>query len=467
MVLLRIGRNECPGVGELYEWSLGDDGIMVDEALYDSVGRARQRLLEESHKRTVYGFHTRLGKLFDTSRLSSRKYEEKVLHEHAVGVGDYMPPTIGRLFAAIRIVQATRGYTPVTPSTLSRIVDALNCGLAPAIPARGSVGASGDLAPASHAMEELFLGRGKVWRDGSLVDAAKALSDCGLAPRRLERGEALLLINTTAYSTALLVFSIGLLRELLDEVYANTARIGRVLGWNCEHFSTSISEAKKHPGIRKVISVLGGRCSGSPRRLQDPYSIRCTPNLLGSVVDTLDYAERIAHWEICSPSSNPIVTREGVVHQCGFHAVYPSLAMDYLAIASTLVSNMIEERSSRILDDAYTGLPRFLAGSKSSVGGMIIHYTIASLAAELRALASPRSVHNIPTSLGHEDIVSMAPNSGLRLIEMLKLLIDQVYLERALAVIAEEASSGREINVEEAYEEALRESRDFKVRRGF
>ncbi|MCE4614681.1 MAG: aromatic amino acid ammonia-lyase [Desulfurococcales archaeon] len=453
MKVLRIDSNNCPSPHELFEWSKSNDGIILTKNSLDTLARARKILLEEAKRRTIYGIHTRLGKLYDSGRLSDPQYEEIVINEHAVGTGPLSSPEVGRLFLAIRVIQATRGFTGIRPETIERLVKPLECNAAPAIPVRGSVGASGDLAPTAHLVSQFLLGKGKVWINGELIDANSMFEACGLDKWVLDRGEALLLINTTAYSTALLGYSLGLTRILFDELLNNTLHIGRIIGANCEHWSPIIASAKRHPGMREVLERLSTACKGEQRRLQDPYSLRCTPNILGAILDGLNYVEHVVANEICSASSNPIATPEGVFHQCGFHAVYPAIASDYTAILLAWMANLIERRANKLLDDSYVNLPKFLAHSKSSVGGMIIHYTIASLAAEVRADSGPRTIHNIPTSLDHEDIVSMSPNAGLRLLRIISLLTDQLYLEKALVEIAEELERGDHPNVGEIYEQ--------------
>ncbi|MEB3756443.1 MAG: aromatic amino acid ammonia-lyase [Desulfurococcales archaeon] len=451
MNALRIASSECPSLHELFEWSQSSAEIILDRESIEAMARAREVLLKESEQRTIYGIHTRLGKLYDSGRLSDPGYEETVISEHAVGTGPVTPPQLGRFFLAIRVIQATRGFTGIRPETIQRLVKPLECNIAPAIPLRGSVGASGDLAPTAHLVKQFLLGKGKVWADGKLSDAKKIFEDCSLDKWILDKGEALLLINTTAYSTALLGYSLEIIKILLEEVVESTLRIGEIIGANCEHWSPVISLAKRHLGMRKILEILSSKCRDRQRRLQDPYSSRCAPNILGAVQDGLDYIEQIVVNEMCSASSNPISTPKGVIHQCGFHAVYPAVASDYTAILLAWIANLIERRSNKLLDDNYVNLPRFLAHSKSSVGGMILHYSIASLASEIRAESNPRSIHNIPTSLDHEDIVSMSPNSGLRLLRMLSLLIDELYFEKALVDIAEQLGKGGYPDIGEIY----------------
>jgi histidine ammonia-lyase len=459
---LIIDSDKCPSLNELFTWSRSDDGIHLTNNSLHALAKARNKLLEEAEKRTIYGFHTRLGKLYDSGRLSDPSYEETVIREHAVGSGPYASPSIGRLFLAIRVIQATRGFTGIRPETIERLIQPLKCKVAPAIPVRGSVGASGDLAPAAHLMNQFLLGNEKVWMNGELVDSSLMLRACGLEKWVLERGEALLLINTTAYSTALLAYSLGLARILFDEILNNTVRIGKIIGANCEHWSPRIALAKKHPGIRTILEKIYSTCEGDGRRLQDPYSIRCSPNILGAILEGLNHVEEITTREICSASSNPIVTQNGVFHQCSFHAVYPAIATDYASVLVAWMANLIERRANKLLDDSYTDLPRFLAHSKSSVGGMIIHYSIASITSEIRADSSPRSIHNIPTSLDHEDIVSMSPNSGLRLLRMISLLIDELYLEKALIQTAEELERGDHPDVGRIYRHFMLQAEDMK-----
>ena len=426
-------------------WARSGGEIKLDHRIIDKTQEARYILENEARHRKIYGYHTRLGRLYDAETRWMPHHEITVLEEHAMGTGGLHGPITGRVFMVVWLTQLTRGAAPVSGATLQRLVEPIKCGYSPAIPAYGSVGASGDLAPASHVALQLLYGRGKIWSpEGELVHSSQMFEECGLTVHELKRGEALTIINTTAYSTTLLLLSTYALETMNRYSLETVSLIYKCVKGNCEHIDESLAELKKHPGISRALKELASKCDWEPRRLQDPYSIRCSPILLGAVYDQVEHAYQIARREYCSTSTNPVITNGTVRHACLFHAIYPALTMDALSPAIALLANQAERRASQLMDTNITGLPPFLAGPESSVGLMITHYTMAALASETRAESMPRSPNNIPTSLLQEDIVSMAPNAGIRLARQLWLLSEILAAERAIVLAAFNGQDARE-----------------------
>ncbi len=219
--------------------------------------------------------------------------------------------------------------------------------------------------------------------------------------------------------------------RLLKESLLVASKTLRVTGCNSEHFSVEVLQAKKSCS---KVGVPGAGCDG--RRIQDPYSIRCIPQVYGSVANALRHAREVVEAELCSSTENPLVAGGHVFHSCNFHSLPVGLVGDYASISLASISNMIERRISQLMRSKITGRPEYLASGDSSVGAMIIQYTAASLAASIRRLSVPSTVHSIPTSGLQEDLVPMSPDSGLKLLEALDMLAWLIAAEDLVADIA-------------------------------
>lgn len=428
MVSIRL--NVCPDFN-VFTRIIEGELIDVDHSIYSSLDDARRVFLEEASRRRVYGFCTGLGSLYDVKGECSPHWEYKVLLEHAVGSGSKAPPDVVRLFLFIRVLQASRGRDPIRGVVLKRIVDALNNGIIPLVPLRGSLGASGDLVPSAHAFLCLYYGEGEALYRGSIVSCFKALTSSGLDVLSLEPGEALILINNTSWSTALLVHAMIRLEDLMKKSLRVARRSLEICRCTSEHYEPTIGLIKEHNGIRRVLELLGTPNCGSPVRLQDPYSLRCIPQVYGAVIDFIDYAKSIASKEYCSTSTNPIVENSKVVHSCSFYALHLALIADSIAIGLAHIASIIERRIAQLMRNEITGLPEFLALS-SPVGVMISHYIASALTARIKTLASPSSIHSTPVSGLQEDITPQAVESLIKLQESIDILEELVELENSI-----------------------------------
>ncbi len=405
----------------------------------EAVRRARKAYLSSLSRKMVYGAFTGVGAL-QTKKMhgTDREREERLVLEHAAGVGQYVDPEASRLALFTRVLQLTRGRSPVRPRVVEALVDMLNHDVVPAIPRYGSVGASGDLAPLAH-IALAAMGKGVVWYKGVVTGAAEAFREEGLDPLVLEPGEALSLINGTAFSTGILAYSVIKLADLLAAwSFISGAGIGLVT-CNSEHYWEKTVRVKKHPLhghlYRFFLEGLGdapgaGReeCKGV---VQDPYSLRCTPQALSAASLWLRRVWSDVLREACSPADNPVVIDGEPVHQCSFHGVHVALAADQLAVTASLLANAAERRIVHYLGSGPEGY-EFLGDPSSPSGLMIAHYTAASLAAKIRAMSVPHSVHSIPTSMLQEDFVSMSANAALRVLEMTGLLEEIAAIELLL-----------------------------------
>lgn len=427
----------CPSVDDVLCVAKGCE-VKVEGDVLARLDEARRAYLSEVEKRRVYGACTGLGGRAESSGPCGPEGERIVLLEHAAGVGDRAPSDVVRAFLFIRLVQLSRGHAPVRGVVAKRLADALNAGIVPAVPLWGSVGASGDLAPSAHAFLCIFYGEGETLDGGS---CSEALEEAGLEPLSLEMGEALALINNTAWSAALAALGLARVEAAVREIVKAGYEAAVLAGANSEHYSLEAARAKAIPEVSEVAKMApAGGFRG--RLLQAPYSIRCIPQVYGSILATLRWAYSMVMGEACSAPENPLVSGGRVYHACNFHAQAVALASDAAAIAAAVSASAAERIVDRLMDSKVTGVSDFLAGEESSVGAMLLQYTAAALAAEARALAAPRSVNAIPTSLGQEDHVSMAPSAAMRLFDLAGILEGIAAIIRATLRVAESVKSG-------------------------
>ncbi|MBU1930289.1 histidine ammonia-lyase [Candidatus Micrarchaeota archaeon] len=380
-------------------------------------------------EKLVYGITTGVGDLARVS-ISLEELEllqQNLLESHAVGVGDFFETEIVRAALLLRINSLVQGFSGVRLSTLNVLVHLLNKQVHSLVPEKGSVGASGDLAPLAHLMLPLT-GKGMVELNGVHLSAVQALKQVCLEPIKLAPKEGLALINGTQFMSAIAclgVFDgIGLIKN---------AEIASALSFEALHGQTSSFEAelhnvRPHPGqvycarnIRRLIKH--SRIVDTPNEhIQDPYSLRCIPQVVGPVRDTLLFCKKIVETELNSVTDNPLIFSEEkkVLSGGNFHGEYLAFALDFLNIAISELASIAERRIARLVDSKLSGLPSFLV-SKAGVnsGFMIVQYTAASLVSQNKGLCFPASVDSIPTSANQEDHVSMGSISANKFREIL------------------------------------------------
>src|SRR5687768_4047790 len=402
--------------------------------------RAARALVEQAAEHT-YGVNTGFGR-FVSESIPDDQVEElqlRLLRSHACGVGDPYPPEVVRAAMLLRANALAKGFSGARIETVELLIECLNRGVQPRVPARGSVGASGDLAPLAHLALPL-VGEGQAWFEGSLVSGADALAAAGLEPVRLGAKEGLSLINGTQFMAAMA--SLGLVRAWR---LARTADLACALSLESlqgsrTSFHPAIHEARPLPGQRDSAANLRLLLEGSAiieshrwcDRVQDAYSLRCAPQVHGACRDLLDYVEATVTVELNAATDNPLVlVEEGEIVSAGnFHGQPLAFALDALALAVAELASISARRIERLVNPTLSeGLPPFLVeeGGLNS-GFMIPQYVAAALVSENKVLAHPASVDSIPTSAGQEDHVSMGNAAGLKALRVL----DNV--ERALAI---------------------------------
>jgi histidine ammonia-lyase len=387
-----------------------------------------------------YGINTGFGVLAN-KRISDDELatlQKNILLSHACGMGDPVPPEVTRLMLQLKIHSLSLGYSGVSEETFRQLLILEEQGILPWIPSRGSVGASGDLAPLAHMCLPL-IGRGEVW-DSSFsarIPAAAELEAKGIKPVSLQAKDGLALINGTQMMAAYGAFVLERSLVLQREADILAAMSLEALQGSAAPFDQRIHAIRPHHGQQVVASNIRKLLEGSEilashrdcGKVQDPYSLRCVPQVHGASRDALDYARQCIEIELNSVTDNPLVFEQGDILSGGnFHGQPLAFAMDFAAIALAELAS-ISERRTYLLLEGHDGLPKLLMHDTGvNSGFMIPQYTAAALVSENKILCHPASVDSIPTSLGQEDHVSMGSISAFKLLAVLR------NVERVLAV---------------------------------
>ncbi|CBJ82108.1 Histidine ammonia-lyase (Histidase) [Xenorhabdus bovienii str. Jollieti] len=406
--------------------------ITLDEQCVPAIERSVDcvnRIINEN--RTAYGINTGFGLLAST-RIAEQDLEElqrSLVLSHAAGVGEPLPDEIVRLIMVLKINSLARGYSGIRLDVIQALITLVNAEVYPCIPSKGSVGASGDLAPLAH-MSLLLLGESKARYRGEWLPAKDALEKANLKPIRLAAKEGLALLNGTQTSTAFALKGLFAAEDLLaSAVICGAMSVEAALG-SRKPFDARIHEARGQQGqidvaalYRLVLEEQSGLSESHKNcpKVQDPYSLRCQPQVMGACLTQIRHAADVIMTEANAVSDNPLVftDQDEVISGGNFHAEPVAMASDNLAIALAEIGALSERRISLLMDSNMSQLPPFLVNNSGvNSGFMIAQVTAAALASENKALAHPSSVDSLPTSANQEDHVSMAPAAGRRLWEM-------------------------------------------------
>ena len=374
----------------------------------------------------VYALNTGVG-LLANIRLDENEIEAmqvNLIRSHCCGVGSPLPASAVRGMMLVRANVLAKGLSGIRPIVAERICDLLNHRITPVIPSRGSVGASGDLAPLAH-MALVLIGEGFAEFDGSVLPAAVCLERAGLKPLALLGKEGISLLNGTQAMLSIGCLQLKHLEDLFYSAQTTAALSVEALRGTAAAFDPRLHAVRPHPGQVLSASHLTGLLRGSaiPRthgegsRIQDAYCLRCIPQVHGAVWDTLLHAQRVFEIELNSATDNPLVFDDAILSGGNFHGAPLALTLDYLSIALCQLAGISERRTERLLNPSLNeGLPAFLASKPGLESGlMMAQVTSAALVAELRVLAGPASTGSIPTSGNQEDFVSMGMTSALKL----------------------------------------------------
>jgi histidine ammonia-lyase len=430
--------------------AVGRDGVRAELAPEARERMARSRAHVDAAAagdRLVYGITTGFGALANTRIPPEARVQlqHALLRSHGAGMGPPVPREVVRAMMLSRAGMLAKGYSGVRPVVAEGILDLLNAGVTPFVPVYGSLGASGDLAPLAHA-GLCLTGEGWVLGpDGGCVDAAAALRRAGLAPLALEAKEGLALLNGSDGMLAVLVLACVDAAALFRTGDAVCAMSVEALLGTDRPFAPELQALRPHPGQARSAANLTRVLAGSPivashresaHAVQDAYSLRCHPQVMGAARDALDFAAQVATRELGAAVDNPVVLPDGRVESSGnFHGEPLAFACDFLAIAAAEVGAIAERRIDRLLDATRSqGLPAFLSPAPGVNSGlMLAQYTAAALGAENRRLAQPASVDSLPTSGMQEDHVSMGWGAALKLRRLLENLARVLAIEAVCA----------------------------------
>lgn len=448
---LEIGKSKLK-LEHVYEVAVNNKEVSLSAGAKEKIKKAHEYLRKKAKSgEVIYGVNTGFG------ILSNVKVEAKdlaqlqlnLLRSHAVGTGEPLSREKVRAMVLLRASTLTQGHSGVSVRVVEALLDLLNYDITPWIPEQGSVGASGDLSPLAH-LSLVLIGEGRAYVDGKLVSGKKALELKKLKPVVLGPKEGLALINGTQFMAALAVFAILEAERLFRVANISSAMTLEALRGTTKAFDRKIHAVRPHPGQIEVAKILRDLL-GHPRkseianshencgRVQDPYSLRCIPQVHGATLETIRFVRETVEREINSVTDNPLVfPDEGEVLSGGnFHGQYLALGMDYLAIAMAEIASISEQRIEKLINPAISDLPAFLmkkAGINS--GFMIVQVAAASIVSENKTLTHPASVDTIPTSADKEDHVSMGAWAARKCLMVIK------NVERVLAMELMAATQG-------------------------
>jgi histidine ammonia-lyase len=432
---------ETLGIDDVWDVAVGRRPVALAPQ-----GRARaaeaRAFLESQVGDHTYGVNTGFGRFVSESIPAEQASELqlRLLRSHACGVGEPYPDDVVRAAMLLRANTLAKGFSGVRVETIELLVAVLNAGVVPRVPARGSVGASGDLAPLAHLALPL-VGEGEAALDGTMLPGREALRVAGLAPITLAAKEGLSLINGTQFMTAMATLALVRARRLARVADVACAMSVEALQGTPMSFHPAIHAARPLPGQGRSAAALRALLDESAiveahrwcDKVQDAYSLRCAPQVHGASRDLLDHVERTVAVELNAATDNPLVLLdEGLIVSNGnFHGQPIAIGLDCIAIACAELANISERRTERMVNPSLSdGLPPFLVAREEGLnsGFMIPQYVAAALVSESKALCHPGSVDSIPTSAGQEDHVSMGNGSGLKALQVV------ANTERVLAI---------------------------------
>jgi histidine ammonia-lyase len=431
-----------------------DKQVQLSDAAVQRMDISRRRVEEAlGGSAPVYALNTGVG-LLANIRLEESEIEQmqvNLVRSHCCGVGEPLAGAVVRGMMLIRANVLTKGLSGIRPVIAERLCDLLNCRITPVIPSRGSVGASGDLAPLAH-MALVLMGEGRAEYQGEVLPGGACLERAGLKPLKLLGKEGISLLNGTQAMLSIGCLQLDALERLFDSAQTTAALTIEALRGTPVAFDPRLHAARPHRGQILAASQLWSllerspipRTHGTESRIQDAYCLRCIPQVHGAVWDTLAEARRVFEIELNSATDNPLVfedaegSEDAIISGGNFHGAPLALALDYLAIALCQLAGISERRTERLLNPSLNeGLPAFLASEPGIESGlMMAQVTAAALVAELRVLAAPASTGSIPTSGNQEDFVSMGMTSALKLAQAVALARMVVAIELLAATRA-------------------------------
>ncbi|MDF1538679.1 MAG: histidine ammonia-lyase [Candidatus Thorarchaeota archaeon] len=416
--------------------------VVLDDTTRTKIQNSRaviERALDEG--RTVYGVNTGFGNLANVSidRKDLAALQVNLIRSHSVGVGNPFPSEVVRGMMVLWANALSKGFSGIRLEVVETLLAMLNKDVVPVVPEQGSVGSSGDLAPLAH-MVLVMIGEGEAYHKGERIDGAEAMKKAGIIPVELQAKEGVALINGTQPMTSVGVLAIHDAMSLVRNTTIAAAMTLEALRGTRVAYDPRIHEIRPHEGQSHIAEAMRKLLPDSEINqshadcgmVQDAYSLRCIPQVLGASLDTFRYVRSVLETEINSATDNPLVFPESdtVLSGGNFHGQPIALVMDFLGIALSEIANMSERRVNRIVNPNLSGLPAFLTKDGGLQSGMmILQYTAAALVSENKILAHPASVDSIPTSADQEDHVSMGTIAARKARTILDNVVNVIAIE--------------------------------------
>ncbi|MCY3626494.1 MAG: histidine ammonia-lyase [Gammaproteobacteria bacterium] len=449
--------------------------VRLDDSTWEKVAQARSSVEHYLQSgKVAYGINTGFGKLASVriSNSELQTLQKNLIRSHAVGVGNTLPIEVVRLAMVLKIRSLAQGFSGVSPQLIQILCDFLKCNVVPVVPSKGSVGASGDLAPLAHIAMTL-IGEGEVFLSNQKTSAERGLSIVGIEPIELAPKEGISLTNGTEVSTALALSALFKLERIFGASLLASAMSTDAIKGSTTPFDEKVLVLKKHKGQQAIGRALRRLLIDSEirkshldcDRVQDPYSIRCIPQVLGACLDVVEQATSVLTNEANSVSDNPIVfaSDDNVLSSGNFHAESVAMVADQLAVAIAEIGSISERRIALLMDENLSRLPSFLTKESGlNSGFMMAQVTAAALVSENKGMAHPASVDSIPTSANQEDHVSMATYGARRLHDMLDVLAQIISIE--LLAAAQGIEFHRPLQSSERIEQAIAKIRIHSAR---
>ena len=448
MALFRFGMEDM-AVPDLVAIAREKKSVELTAEAEEKISASR-RLVDKWVKegKTVYGVTTGFGALSDVaiSAKDTRTLQKNILKSHAAGVGDPLDTETVRAMMALRIKDVSRGHAGIRLETVRNLMTLLNNDVCPVVPEKGSVGASGDLVPLAH-MALVLIGLGEAMCGKRRVSGRTALKKCGLSPLRLEAGEGLALINGTQAMTAIGALAVSDSIRLYRLSNIAAAMSLEVLMGSKTEFDPRIQQLRPHPGQARAAASMARIIRNSEivsshkdcKRVQDAYTLRCSPQVHGASHDVISHALKVIEIEMNSSTNNPLIFAETGDFLLGgnFHGQPVAMAMDYLCMGVAELANISERRIERLVNPMLSGLPAFLVDNGGlNSGFMIAQYAAAALVSENKVLCHPAVVDSIPTSANKEDHVSMGTISARKCRDIVKNAEEVIAIELLCAAQA-------------------------------
>lgn len=398
--------------------------VALSAGAADNMRSSREKIDKMlSSGRPIYGVNTGFGDLLNVSIKEDQilDLQKNLIRSHSSGFGKQVEEETVRAMILVRANALTKGYSGVRVELVQSLIELLNLDIYPYVPESGSVGSSGDLSPLSH-LASVLIGEGKVVLDGRIVDSSELFREKGFKPVILGPKEGISLINGTSYMLANLALSYYDARNLFKHSILSSAMAMHVLSATNDALNDGLFIARPYKeqklvaeNLSRILKESSNIEKGSKEKVQDAYSLRCVPTVLGSVLQTLNFVRDVLNVELNSATDNPLVF-DSVISGCNFHGEPLALASDYLSIAFGELGNMTERRVFRMLDSSLSGMKPFLAENPGVESGLMVpQYVAAALCNENKVLAYPSSVDNITTSANQEDHNSMGATSVRKL----------------------------------------------------